>query len=163
MQVKPNARIDPHSQRVIGTTEKIDIEYVKANPKPTSSFVKNSLITSCGSGIVTDLDNKIFLPTSIVYETSSKSVFQIKLYNVLKRIFHLQVCDGCLEKLTTLGDVVQNTIDSTRTLCDTTCNECERLNDSICDKCTEQGLRYPVNNDPLLGPCKNCLGKRKCV
>ena len=76
---------------------------------------------------------------------------------MLIRIFHLQVSDGCVDKLTTVDVVIKNTVESTLDLCDTTCKECKRLNDSICDECTRLELTYPIPYDPKLR--KTCLGK----
>ena len=76
---------------------------------------------------------------------------------MLIRICHLQVSDGCVDKLTTVDVVIKNTVESTLDLCDTTCKECERLNNSICDECTRLELTYPIPYDPKSR--KTCLWK----
>lgn len=135
MQIKPGCQIDQITKELVGSTEKIDVEFVKQNSSLEPLKLKNNLVTEAVVGVVTTIDGKLTLPCSVYYESNKKNYAE-QHKKTLKRVFQLQVCDGCLPHLTYDNGVITCSIDDVKQICMSECEEC-KIN--ICDNCNNLG------------------------
>ena len=78
MLIKPGCQRDPISNELVGTCAKIDMKYIQENPKPDPSMIKKIIYTSAVVGILTTVDNKLTVPISFNFETSSYMYEELK-------------------------------------------------------------------------------------
>ena len=70
MTVKPGMKVDARRSAVVGTTQKIDIEYIKTHPKLDPDYLKNIFITEANVVAITSLDEKFSTPAGVHYKPS---------------------------------------------------------------------------------------------
>ena len=137
MSIKPGMQVDTRQGKIIGTTEQIDINYVKRNPSPSSEELKKIFVTEAETSIVTTLDNKLTLPVGAAYiprgldSTQTKQEFE-------KEVKQLQACLSCLRSKTVISE---NGVITNETQCESTCNECLDSG-TVCDECMAFGHKF---------------------
>ena len=72
IQLNPGCQMNQVTKELVGTTRKIDIDYIKVNPIPNPLDLKEILVTKAVVSDLTTLDNKIALPLIVYYECSMR-------------------------------------------------------------------------------------------
>ena len=76
--------------------KKNDINYVKNNPVPEPSDLKQSMIKDADISIVTTVNRKVSLPVGVYYEAATQTGQEV-LAKVEENAWKLQTCLTCLE------------------------------------------------------------------
>lgn len=146
---KAGCQRDQIINELIGATQKIDIEYVLANPNPDPTKLRHLLVKEAESEVLTKLDCSTTLPVGTNYIGKRNGE---ETYNDMKlRVQQIQICEGCLENVNHDLSCIRDNGD----LCNSSCAICSEQN-SLCVNCSEKGY---TNIDPSLRPCSRCMGK----
>ncbi|PFX24911.1 hypothetical protein AWC38_SpisGene10473 [Stylophora pistillata] len=94
--LKPGLEFDERRKVLVGSTNKIDIDFIRKNPVPNPSELKQSMIKDPDISLVTTIDRKISLPVGVYYEAADQSGKEV-LAEVEEIARHLQTCLACLE------------------------------------------------------------------
>ena len=149
--------LDPREKKNVGLTVKVDIPFVKSNPRPSPEFLRTNIVTEVLVSSVTILDNSTSLPCAVDYVSKSD-----KSGEEMKSLFYshcktLQVCKSCQSISPRQESILRpGAVQS----CKSSCDDCTRLK-ALCSKCRENGQ---VSHLPCLRACDSCLEKeQKCV
>lgn len=146
---KAGCQRDQIINELIGATQRIDIEYVLANPNPDPTKLRHLLVKEAESEVLTKLDCSTTLPVGTNYIGKRNGE---ETYNDMKlRVQQIQICEGCLENVNHDLSCIRDNGD----LCNSSCAICSEQN-SLCVNCSEKGY---TNIDPSLRPCSRCMGK----
>lgn len=148
---KPGLEFDERRKVPVGSTNKIDIDFIRKNPVPNPSELKQSMIKDPDISLVTTIDRKISLPVGVYYEAADQSGKEV-LAEVEEIARHLQTCLACLEAQSKSS----NSILISNCGCTSRCVQGE-----VCHKCKGNGFQTV---EPQLRPCDKCSSKgKKCV
>ena len=157
MSLKPGMQVDSRQGLIIGTTEKIDYQYVKQNPNPDPEKLKEIFIKEAECYCATTLDGKMNLPVGVDYITGSLSS-TATCETIEKKALVSQVCLGHM----TAGGAPQKNgvlLDS-RQDCTSHCSGCA-LKGVLCSSCIKKGHAFV---EPSLRACSRCLAANmKCI
>ena len=145
MAIKPSGDLDIETNQIIGLTEPIDINFVKANPVPDPEVIRAKMYTEAGAIIATTLDKECGLLIAndfLTSRTNSTDVFA----TLSEAISCVQCCEACLRHVTT------PIVSSTQVQCKSTCEECLKAH-QLCDECAES--YHSIY--PQLRPCSRCV------
>jgi len=156
MSIKPGMQVDIRQGKVVGTTENIDLNYVKLNTSPTSEQLKKIFLTEAEASIVTTLDNKLTLPLGAAYNPHGIDSAQTK-ESFEGEVKKFQACFSCSRSGTVQSE---NGIIINETQCESRCNECLSTG-NVCDECIALGHKLV---EPALLSCNRCRNYgHKCV
>ena len=93
--LKPGLEFDERGKVLVGSTNKIDIDYIMKNPLPNPSELKQSMIKDADISVVTTIDRKINLTVGVYYEAADQSGKEV-MAEVEEIAGHLQTCLACL-------------------------------------------------------------------
>ncbi|CAH3188641.1 unnamed protein product [Porites evermanni] len=71
--LKPSLEFHERKKVLVGSTKKIDIDYVRKNPAPNPSELKQSMIKDADISVVTTVDRKTSLPIGVYYEAAGQT------------------------------------------------------------------------------------------
>lgn len=153
--LKPSLEFDERRKVLVGSTKKIDIDYIKKNPVPDPSELEKSMIKDADISVVTTLDRKISLPVGVYYEAADQTGEEV-LAEVEEIAGKLQTCLTCLETQAKSS----NSILVYNSGCTSRCESCLHQKE-VCKGCRENGFQ---SIEPQLRPCDKCLSDgKKCV
>jgi hypothetical protein len=121
MLLKPGCQRDPVSNELIGTTENIDINYIRQHPKPDPATLKKILVCEADVGVITTLDNKITVPVSLNFLASGYTFEDLK-EKVFQQTEEIQLCAGCFPVIPYPAGVVDKVPQG---ICHSRCERCE--------------------------------------
>ena len=139
---------DQNLNELVGATVKIDIDYVKNNPKPDIPTTKKQLITEAEPETLATFDGKVFCVAGTNY-VADPGTGQETLDLWKERVKQIQICYRCLSEashdyslLTSRGDI-----------CSSSCQNCLKG----CEVCGPCKLKGHTSIDPNLRPCDKCI------
>ena len=156
MQIKPGFSFDENQKRIIGSTLKIDYNYVSENPFPDTETLKAHMVQECEVLCITSADKSISVPYAVNHLTKSMSgeETEAKMVNEAKQT------EVCLHHLENGLISIENSVITNSEKCNSVCSECTQ-EQSLCDVCMGKGV-FSVN--PLFRPCNYCLKNGiKCI
>lgn len=153
--LKPSLEFDERKKVLVGSTKKIDIDYVRKNPAPNPLELKQSMIKDADISVVTTVDRKISLPIGVYYEAAGQTGEEV-LAEVEEIAGHLQTCLTCLEAQSKSS----NSVLIYNCDCTSRCKCCLEEKE-VCTTCKENGFQ---SIEPQLRSCGKCVSDgKKCV
>lgn len=154
--LKAGLQFDERRKNVVGLTERIDLRFVKNNPKPDTEFLKSHIVTEAVVSYISSMDNGISLPISVDYVGKKGKTGEHMQEKFKKEVETLQTCEQCLKRVR----VTEHTVDMADLLCRTACKECWAQKE-VCAQCTEKGQ---TSYHPSLRFCSQChKNGTKCI
>ena len=147
--LKAGCQRDQIINELIGATQKIDMDYVLANPNPDPAKLRDLLVKESESEVFTTLDCSTTLPVGVNYigrRNGEETYDDLKL-----RVKQIQICEGCLENVKHDLSCIRDSGD----VCNSSCAICSEQN-SLCVNCSDKGYG---SIDPSLRPCSRCMDK----
>ena len=92
---KPGLEFDERKKVLVGSPNKIDMDYIRKNPVPNPSQPKQGMIKDADISVVTTIDRKINLTVGVYYEAADQSGKEV-MAEVEEIAEHLQTCLACL-------------------------------------------------------------------
>lgn len=93
---KPGLEFNERKKVLIGSPNKIDMDYIRKNPVPNPSQPKQGMIKDADISVVATIDRKINPPVGVYHEAADQSGKEV-LAEVEEIAGHLQTCLACLE------------------------------------------------------------------
>ena len=90
--LKPAIEFDSRIKENVGLKFKVDLDYIKKNPKPSPEHLKENIITEAIVSSLTSLDNFCSLPVAVDYATQSGKTGQTMTTIFEEYIKTLQAC-----------------------------------------------------------------------
>ena len=154
--LKPAIEYDPRLKCNIGLDVEIDIDFVRKNPTPSPTFLKDHIVMEAVISSVTTLDNSVSLPCVAEYVPKSGKTGENLMLNFKSVIKTLQCCLNCTEKVKT----DEHIFDYSKANCCSTCSVCLR-EEKVCSACHAKGHRSIF---PSLRACESCISSSmKCL
>ena len=155
-QLKAAMEFDERLKRIIGLDFDVDLEYIKKNPIPSPSMLKEHLVVEVVISSLTTLDNKISVPCITEYVPKSGKTGENLTKNFTNIIKTVQCCLACTQGASSDEHVY--------TYMDTGCS-------SLCQQCLDQGCICSDCQDighesiyPSLRACNKCISVgKKCI
>ena len=148
MAIKPCGEYDQSSHTIVGLHPPIDLKFVKENPYPKPSDLKDKFYTEAGAVIATTLNKEVCLHLAndfLLSKTSGADVYS----TISDTIAIIQTCWECLQH------VDEDIVKSSAVNCSSNCKDCSTDN-VLCDRC--DGVYSSTYAQ--LRPCSRCLGMR---
>ena len=150
--LKPGLEFDERRKALVGSTNKIDIDYIRKNPVPNPSELKQSMIKDADISVVTTIDRKISLPVGVYDEAADQSGKEV-LAEVEEITGHLQTCLACLEAQSKSSNSILISNCGSTSRCESCLDQGE-----VCHECKGNGFQTV---EPQLRPCDKCSSKGK--
>lgn len=93
---KPGLEFDERKKVLVGSPNKIDMDYIRKNPVPNPSQPKQGMIKDADISVVATIDRKINPPVGVYHEAADQSGKEV-LAEVEEIAGHLQTSLACLE------------------------------------------------------------------
>lgn len=156
MALKPGMSVDSRQGLVIGTTDKIDYNYIKDNPHPKPERLKEIFIKEAECYCATTLDGKISLPIGVEYINGCLNS-TITCESIEEKAALTQTC---LRHIVQSDSAKNGVLQAEWCPCDAQCNECLQL-EAVCPACSENGHLFI---EPSLRACSLCIKEnKKCI
>lgn len=156
--LKPGLEYDNTHHCVVGLTDSLNTDYIKANPIANNLHLKSQMVTEADVSFLTSLDNGASMPIGVHYLPKSFSVEQMKDM-FIETALSVQICASCLVDCikTNISIVNKNIVQD---VCISHCQSCWDTQE-LCEQCMRLGH---VSYYPALRPCSKCTDKGiKCV
>ncbi len=152
--LKPSILFDDQQNVCIGLQDKCDIQFVRANPEPDPTFLRENVVTEANVDYVTTLDNNLSLPIGAHYKPKAGKTGAELKGQFLEDVRLIQTCLRCLKRTECPEQVL------CASSCDSMCAECIQSK-KACDECTD--LKQ-ISHIPCLRACKQCISSQeKCI
>ena len=117
MSIKPGLQFDGRVKELVGLIFPVSATYVKENPVPNPSFLRESFVVEANAMILTTVDNKLSLPVGNDYTCKKTDGNSVK-NKIETRVKQIQICLRCL---LTSTDTCMNVISSSGDVCSSFC------------------------------------------
>ena len=106
--LKPGLNVDSHQAKIIGATARIDLQFTRDNPSPTTEELKKILVKEGHCLCVETLDGKIAIPVGVHFLPSEVSG-EDQLEQSMSAVSCVQTCLSCLKdsKMAFQGAVIK--------------------------------------------------------
>ena len=145
--LKPGLEYDSVKEMVVGSTDKIDIEYIRNNPEPA---IKNKILVDADVSFLVSLANKLSLPVAVQYLPKAVTGQQMR-DRLSEMILSMQTCESCLSACQISDNVLDN--QSCINTCNSFCEMCWQ-SQAVCPECKITGQ---LSHFPALRACDLCL------
>lgn len=151
MQIKPGLVVDSRQGICVGSTERIDSQFINKHPNPTPEFLKQILVKEADCCCVTTLDGKLSLPIGIDYLPPGLTGEDTKI-SFMSKIQLIQTCLRCLKsgRISSKSGVL---VTNDPKVCNSRCEECLN-NNEICSACTKN---HHASVHPSMRRCNACV------
>ncbi|CAC5404646.1 unnamed protein product [Mytilus coruscus] len=156
--LKPGLEYDNTHHCVVGLTDSLNADYIKANPIANNLHLKSQMVTEADVSFLTSLDNGASMPIGVHYLPKSFSGEQMKDM-FIETALSVQICASCLVDCikTNISIVNKNIVQD---VCISHCQSCWDTQE-LCEQCMRLGH---VSYYPALRSCSKCTDKGiKCV
>lgn len=128
---KAGIKFDPQQKKNVCLTVKVDITFVKSNPKPSPQFLRTNMVTEVLVYSVTNLDNSTNIPCAVDHVSKS-----VKSGEEIKSLFFshyktLEVCKSCQNISPSQDSILGSEVIQ---ICKSSCDDCTRLK-AVCSNC----------------------------
>lgn len=149
--LKPSIQYDEKQQLNIGLKERVDFAFVKANPNPTSGYLRSNVVTEANVSFISTLDNRVSMPVGVRFAPKSGKTGENMKRQFLEEISILQTCKRCLLKVESFDHVI-NDKESVKH-CISKCEMC-LSDEAVFPECL---IAQQVSHHPPLRTCTNCV------
>ena len=139
MQIKPGFSFDENQKLIIGSTLKIDYNYVSENPFPHTETLKAHMFQECEVLWITSADKSISVPYAVNHLLKSMSGEETKA----KMVNEAKQTEVCMYHLENELISIENSVITNSEKCNSVCSECTQ-EQSLCDVCIGKGV-FSVN------------------
>lgn len=154
MQLNSGMQFDETQGYIVGTSEDINLAFIKNNPNWKGEVLKKIFIKEADACILNSLDSTLHLLVGVDYLTSMTGEETKSLFT--RRIKEAQVCLECLPFVETCQNIIKISDDS----CLSNCDKC-LTGRALCKDCLKDGHR---SIQPALRACKRCIdGQKQCL
>ena len=154
--LKASIAFDEKQALNIGLMNEVDLTFIKENPNPSPTFLRDNVVTEANITCLTTADNLSSMPVAVTYMTKKGKTGEYVKSQILQEVRIIQTCLDCVKESKSRCSIIE---EKDISHCDAFCEDC--VQEKVCDNCTLQGQKSTI---PALRACKKCIRKdKKCI